>query len=295
MKKFLVIFITLLITFSISAYAVSAPTLPEPVQKVYSPDGRIALLPQSRAEEYIAAGWFDAPVVTIYKPNGETSLVFLSDAHVHLANGWYMSPDDFPKKTKAVALTYDDGPSKYTNQVLDCLERYGAKATFFVVGTNVNRNPEILKRAHSLGMEIGNHTANHQRLTNLSASGIASEINSNATYIENATGIRPTFTRPPYGSYTSATLSAAKQPFILWSIDTLDWKTRNADSTVSEVLSKAKDGDIILMHDLYSATVAATERIVPALIDMGFDLVTVSELAQRKGVTMGIAGYRSFK
>lgn len=295
MKRFLVVFLTLLITLSMTAYAVSAPSLPEPLHKVYSADGRIALLPQSRAEEYIAEGWFADPVVTIYKPNGETSVVYKSDADVHLANGWYLSPADFPQKSKAVALTYDDGPSKYTNQILDCLEAYGAKATFFVVGTNVNRYPDILRRVHSLGMEIGNHTVNHPNLKNLSASSVASEINTNATYVENATGVRPTIVRPPYGSYSNATLSAAGKPFILWSIDTLDWKTRNADATISAVLSKVKDGDIILMHDLYGPTADATERIVPALINMGFDLVTVSELACRKGVTMSAKGYSSFK
>ncbi len=295
MKRFLVIFLTLIMTLSMTAYAVSAPDLPEPLHKVYSADGRIAFVPYAKAQEYIASGWYASPVVTIYKPNGETSLVFKSDADVHLANGWYLSPEDFPQKNKAVALTYDDGPSKYTNQILDCLESYNAKATFFVVGTNVNRYPDILRRAHSLGMEIGNHTVNHPNLKNLSASAVASEINTNAAYIESATGARPDIVRPPYGSYSQATLSAAGKPFILWSIDTLDWKTRNADKTVNAVLSKVKDGDIILMHDLYSATANATERIVPALIDMGFDLVTVSELASRKGITMNVKGYGSFK
>ncbi len=295
MKKVLLIFLTLLITISATAYAVSAPDLPEPLFKVYSLDGRIALLSASRVKEYIENGWVTEPVVKIYKPNGETSVVYMSDVHIHLDNGWYLSPADFPKKTKAVALTFDDGPSKYTNQVLDCLARHNAKATFFVVGTNVNRYPDILRRAKSLGMEIGNHTVNHPNLKNLSSAGVTSEINTNASYIENAIGVRPTIVRPPYGSYSSSTIAAAGTPFILWSIDTLDWKTRNADSTVNAVLSKVKDGDIILMHDLYSQTAQATERIVPALIEKGFDLVTVSELAARKGVTMGKKAYSSFK
>ena len=149
MKKILLIFLTLLITVSMTAYAVSAPKLPEPFTKVYSLDGRIAFLTEARAKEYIQNGWLTDPVVKIYKPNGETSVVFKSDVDVHLNNGWYLSPADFPKKTKAVALTFDDGPSKYTNQILDCLSRHGARATFFVVGTNVNRYPDILSRAYS--------------------------------------------------------------------------------------------------------------------------------------------------
>ena len=294
MKRFLVIFLTLLITFSMTAYAVSAPSFPDSLHKLYSADGRIALVPQLKAEEFLASGWYTEPVSTVYAPGKDPILIYSKEVDAYLNVGWYRSPEDFPKG-KAVALTFDDGPSKFTPQILDCLERHGAKATFFVVGTNVNRYPDILLRAHSLGMEIGNHTANHPKLTNLSSSGVLSELNSNATYVQNITGVRPAITRPPYGSYTSATLSAANQPFILWSIDTLDWKTRDADKTVAEVLSKVKDGDIILMHDLYGPTAAATERIVPALINMGFDLVTVSELAKRHGVSMGAKGYRSFK
>lgn len=292
MKKTFTFFLTFLIVFSVTAFAVSAP---EPLHRVYSANGSIAIVSSQNAQELLSSGWYPEPVTTIYAPDGATSLVYVKDVETHLQNGWYRSPKDFPKNTKAVALTYDDGPSKYTNQILDCLETHGAKATFFVVGTNVNRYPEILQRAHSLGMEIGNHTVNHPNLKNLSPSAVASEMNTNAEYIENAIGIRPKIVRPPYGSYSKSTLSCANQPFILWSIDTLDWKTRNADKTISAVLSKVEDGDIILMHDLYSATATATERIVPALVDMGFDLVTVSELANRKGITMGVRAYSSFK
>lgn len=267
-----------------------------PVVTIYTIGDVSSVVYKSDVQHHLSNGWFDAPVVKIYKPNGETSIVYKSDADIHLSEGWYMSPADFPKKAKAVALTYDDGPSKYTPQILDCLQRYNAKATFFVVGNCANTYPDTLLRAYNMGMEIGNHTLNHPKLTSISSSSVSYQLNTTANIVENITGARPYLVRPPYGSYNSSVLKTANAPFILWSIDTLDWKTRNAQKTVNAVLSNVKDGDIILMHDLYGATAEATETIVPALIEMGFDLVTVSELAERKGADLSTpAAHSRFK
>lgn len=308
MKKLTAIILAILITitFSTSAfcgtdysYTLSGKSLLSNADAVYSTvysaDGRTITVQNHQVPIYTDGGWFTEPVMTVYDKNADSVLIYEKHKDAYLSSGWYLSPDDIPKNTKAVALTYDDGPSKYTNQILDCLSAYGAKATFFVVGTNVNRYPEIVARADSLGMEIGNHTMTHPKLTSISQSAVASELNSNANAVEAAIGKRPTIIRPPYGSYNQSVLITANQPFILWSIDTLDWKTRNAQKTINAVLSEVSDGDIILMHDLYSATAEATEVIVPALIEMGFDLVTVSELAQRKGTGMTVKSYRSFK
>lgn len=266
-----------------------------PVTLIYKADDISSVVYTSDVSYHLQNGWFDAPVTKIYAPNGATSIVYSSDVSYHLQNEWYRSPADFPKKAKSVALTYDDGPSKHTPQILDCLERYGAKATFFVVGTGVNSYPDTIKRAYSLGMEIGNHTSTHPRLTTLSPAQISSQLNSTASAIEALTGKAPNLVRPPYGSYNNSVLSTANLPFILWSIDTLDWKTRNAQKTIDAVLSKVCDGDIILMHDLYLPTAQATEVIVPALIERGFDLVTVSELAARHNKELAVRAYSKFK
>ena len=307
MKKFTAVIMAILFTISCSTTAfcktdysyklmgkkliASADTM---YTTVYHADGRTITVQNHQVPIYTDGGWFTEPVMTVYDRNADSVLIYEKHKDAYLASGWYLSPDDIPKNTKAVALTYDDGPSKYTNQILDCLEANGAKATFFVVGTNATRYPEILQRADSLDMEIGNHTMSHPKLTSISQTAVATELNSNANAIESAIGKRPTIIRPPYGSYNQSVLNTAGQPFILWSIDTLDWKTRNAQKTVQAVLSDVEDGDVILMHDLYSATAEATEVIVPALIEMGFDLVTVSELAQRKGTQMTVKAYRSF-
>lgn len=305
MKRFLTVLLVFVAVCTFTVSGVCAPEMfrtdilklqsPVPLSKLYSADGRTILVNSGKAEVFLGTGWYPAPVTTIYARDNAKALVYTSEVDSYLKLGWYLSPDDIPKHGKAVAITYDDGPGKYTSQILDCLAKYDAKATFFVVGTNVNRYPDVLKRAVSMGMEIGNHTVSHPNLKNLSASGISAEIINNAIYVENATGIRPTLVRPPYGSYTQATINTANQPFILWSIDTLDWKSRDASKVVNEALKNVKDGDIILMHDIYSSTAAATERIVPALASRGFDMVTVSELAKRKGKTLELKGYRSFK
>ncbi len=266
-----------------------------PVVTIYTINDTSSVVYTSDVHTHLENGWFLDPVTEIFAPGGRTSIVYASDVPTHLANGWYLSTADFPKKEKAVALTYDDGPSKYTNTILDCLELYGAKATFFVVGNSVYAYPDVLLRAHSLGMEIGNHTVTHPKLTSISVASAISQLSQNAGVVENVTGKRPTLVRPPYGSYNQSIINSAGAPFILWSIDTLDWKTRNAQKTVDAVLSDVDDGDIILMHDLYLPTAQATEIIVPKLIKMGFDLVTVSELAERKGISLTAKSYSRLK
>lgn len=182
-----------------------------------------------------------------------------------------------------VALTFDDGPSQYTERILDCLEEYDAKATFFVVGERVDEYADILKRTYEMGNEIGNHSYSHKILTKLDRDGISSQIEKTNRAIYDILGVNPTLMRPPGGGYNNKVKKAVDFPLILWSIDTLDWKTQNASSTVKAVFKDVKDGDIILMHDLYKASATAAEQIIPRLIEDGYQLVTVSELAQYRG------------
>ena len=268
----------------------------EPVVIMYAADGRTLDVIQSEVELYKTVGWYTEPVVIMYAEDGRTLPVIQSEVELYKTVGWYISPADFPRNQKMVALTFDDGPSKFTPQILDCLAAHNAKATFFVVGTNTNAYPAIVKRASDMGMEIGNHTMHHKNLKTLSANGIQSELNSASSAIFAACGKRPTIIRPPYGNYNRTVSSVANGPLILWSIDTLDWKTRNADKTVQSILSNVKDGSIILMHDLYSQSAEAAVRVIPELISRGYKLVTVSELAAAKGVAMQNGkNYSSFR
>lgn len=262
----------------------------EPVIVMYASDGRSLVVKHSEIQAYKDVGWFEEPVITVYAEDGRTTVIKKSELDAYLDAGWYKSPADIPKSvpigTKMVALTFDDGPSKYTPEILDCLEDNGAKATFFVVGYNVKTHPSALKRAHDLDMEIGSHTMNHKNLKKLEADGVKAELKDASDAIVAVTGEKPTLIRPPYGNYNSTVSSVADAPLIMWSVDTLDWKTKNIDSTVNAVLNNVKDGSIVLMHDLYSQSAEAAVRVIPELKARGYQLVTVSELAQSKGIIL---------
>lgn len=186
-----------------------------------------------------------------------------------------------------VALTYDDGPHPtVTNDILDVLEKYNAKATFFVVGSRVGQYKNCIIREAKLGCEIGNHTYNHTILTSAGKAKRETEIESTNDAVEKLTGIRPIIVRPPGGAVNSSVKATVKYPLVNWSVDTLDWKNRNSSSVVSSVKGSVRDGSIVLMHDLYGSTANATKIIVPWLIDEGYQLVTVTQLMQLKGIYM---------
>lgn len=265
---------------------------PEPVELVtmYAPDGRTIDVCESEMQDYKEVGWYEEPVMTVYATDGRTLDIKKTELDSYLDAGWYQSPADFPKKAptgaKMVALTFDDGPSKFTPKILDCLEANNAKATFFVVGYNIKPHSSVLKRAYDLGMEIGNHTMNHKNLKTLGADGVKAELKDVSDAIAAVTGAKPALIRPPYGNYNSTVSSLAGAPLIMWSVDTLDWKTRNADSTVNAILKNVKNGSVVLMHDLYSQSAEAAVRAIPELISRGYKLVTISELAEAKGVSL---------
>lgn len=187
-----------------------------------------------------------------------------------------------------VCLTYDDGPSAtVTPQLLDLMEEYGVVATFFEVGSRLKSTPQFLTRMEELGCEIGNHSYSHANLNNLSASKIADEIEKTNVIIRREVGHDATLVRPPYGNANATVKSAVPFPLINWSVDTLDWKSRNADKVFDAVTGISNlDGKIILMHSLYSSTLEATKRLIPWLMEQGYQLVTVSELAEYRGVEL---------
>lgn len=198
---------------------------------------------------------------------------------------------DSSKERKTIALTFDDGPSSFTGRLLDCLEANNAKATFFLVGEEASYFQEEVKRIDALGCELGNHTYSHANLTELDSEGIASQIAQTDQLLTELTGHASTALRPPYGAINDTVVSTVTTPMFLWSVDTRDWETLDAQKTIDSVLSEAKDGAIILMHDIYSQTVDAAEVLIPKLIEQGYELVTVHELAEAHGIELkaGIA------
>ncbi len=187
---------------------------------------------------------------------------------------------------KMVALTFDDGPGIYTESIIKCLRKYGMHATFFVVGSNASRYKDVILDEYEAGCEIGNHTWAHSNLAAIGTSAAKSTVAKTNKLIKSITGEAPVLLRPPYGSTSSSVKSAIKMPEIMWSIDTLDWKTRNTQKTISSVMNNVKDGSIVLMHDIHQPTMKAALSIIPKLVSKGYQLVTVSELAKYKGVTL---------
>lgn len=186
-----------------------------------------------------------------------------------------------------VALTFDDGPHpKYTLEILDALKKNNARATFFVVGSRAERYKEVISRIRENGNEIGNHTYDHRELTKLSGGDITGELGRTTGILEHITGTKPVLTRPTYGSVNDKVRKYAGSPLVLWSIDTLDWKTRNTDKIVRQTMTNVKDGDIILMHDIYKTTAEAAEKIIEKLNALGYDIVTVSDLYKARGIDL---------
>lgn len=180
---------------------------------------------------------------------------------------------------KRIALTFDDGPHKtVTPQILKLLKKYDAKATFFIVGNRVKANSSVLKAIYKDGHEIGNHTWDHSKLTSLSIRNVTSQFTRTNDIVYSTIGAYPTVFRPPYGSINKTVQAQINKPIILWSIDTLDWKHRNAQKTLQYVKAHASDGSIILLHDIHQTTADSLESILQYLTKEGYELVTVTEI-----------------
>lgn len=196
--------------------------------------------------------------------------------------------------SRLIALTFDDGPSVATTpRLLDILQQRGVKATFFVLGTMAQRAPDILRREKAEGHEVASHTPYHNQLTKLSFDQIRAEAAEMDRIFTEILGTVPPFTRPPYGSQNATVGQALGQPMVLWSIDPRDWADRNASVVCNRVVGAARDGAIILVHDIHATTVDAVPCIIDSLRAQGYEFLTVSELAAARGVTMvnGVAYY----
>ena len=189
-----------------------------------------------------------------------------------------------PNGTKQIALTFDDGPHpSQTQRILDILDRYGVKATFFMIGVNVENYPEVAKDVVARGHEIGNHTYSHLHLKQLGAGGLTAEVEKCEDVLEDLCEYRPHLFRPPEGYLSDGVFECAEQgdySLILWSVDTRDWEIKNASQIAEKVLTNVKTGDIILMHDYvyHSKTPEALEILLPKLLALGYEPVTVGKL-----------------
>lgn len=179
---------------------------------------------------------------------------------------------------KAIALTFDDGPSKYTEKIVKLLNEYEANATFFILGNKVKIYNETLKYLLDSGNEIGNHSYNHKWLTNVTTEELNNQINITQDIIKENLNYTPKLFRPTYGSVNKNIKENIKLDIILWNVDTLDWKYKNGKKIAENTLKKIKDGDIILMHDTYEYSYNALKIILPKLKEEDYQLVTVSEL-----------------
>lgn len=199
-----------------------------------------------------------------------------------------------------VALTWDDGPdSKVGNRLMDYLEAVDGRGTFFMVGNRVSENQDEVKRMVQDGHEVANHSWDHDlKLSKKGTDYIANEFNKTNDIIEQVSGVKPTLIRLPGGIISDDVRSTVTQPMIYWSLDTEDWKTRNAQSTIDAIESNIKDGDIVLMHEIYEATGDACQTVIPWLQSQGYQMVTVSELIKFRGATVDASSgkqYESFR
>jgi peptidoglycan/xylan/chitin deacetylase (PgdA/CDA1 family) len=187
-----------------------------------------------------------------------------------------------------IAMTFDDGPHpRNTPRLLDMLRQRNIKATFYVIGENVKRYPDITRRIVVEGHEIGNHTYTHGNLTKMSDSGVRSEMSRTRSEIVNATGVQPRTMRPPYGALrTKQRVMIQKEygyPTIMWSVDPRDWQRPGVSVVRDRILTNTKPGSIVLAHDLHAPTVDAMPQTLDGLLAKGYQFVTVSQLLTLKG------------
>ena len=228
------------------------------------------------------------------------------DGNGYIQTGWvekgvkdyYFNEDgsyDPSKVRPMLALTFDDGPGEYTDELLDCLEQNNAHATFFMLGQNVSSYPDAPKRMLELGCEVGSHSWDHTQLTTIDLDAVAKQFSDTDDALIQACGQAASVARAPYGDGNSDIYNTVNKPFFMWSLDTEDWKLMDADADYNAVMNgDLTDGTIILMHDIHGPSVDAALRLIPDLIAQGYKLVTVSEMAAAKNVTLQPAKYAEF-
>jgi len=200
------------------------------------------------------------------------------------AENYFATNRKLDKNKPMVALTFDDGPDPVrTQKIIDILQKYHSRATFFDIGNLMEKYPTVLKAEFDSGCDVGGHTYSHTNLNNLSKEEIEEEMNKMEKVFRNVTGNNLKYIRPTYGNANELVRTTVKHPLINWCIDSLDWKTRDKEKILEEIYQTEDfDGKIVIMHVIYDATVEAVEELIPDLINKGYQLVTISEMAEYK-------------
>lgn len=203
---------------------------------------------------------------------------------------------DFQDK-KLVALTFDDGPSwNKTEKLLDGLKERNAKVSFFMLGSRIQGQEELVKRIYEEGHTIGSHSYEHKNFHNTPLEEAMSDITKTNEMLEAIIGFKPKYLRPPYGNYSKELLDASLMSFILWNVDTLDWKKKDSKKIADFIIETANDGDIILLHDLYDTSIEGAFLAIDTLSKEGFAFVSIDELIRIKGVQAELGkAYRYFR
>jgi len=192
-----------------------------------------------------------------------------------------VEPSDAPMKY--VALTFDDGPCDNTLAILEVLEEYDVQVTFFWLGQLVERYPNYVRKAHSRGHQIGNHSYSHETLTKISLEKAQKQMADTDAAIKSVIGIEAPVYRAPGGSITEKIATACGKPFIDWTVDTNDWKYRDPEHVWTFIAKNTGNYDVVLMHDIRPTTTEGIKKAVPYLLEQGFTLVTMTELLELVG------------
>lgn len=195
------------------------------------------------------------------------------------------------EKSKKVAFTFDDGPSIYTKDLLEILKENNAKATFFVVGSRINKYGNTIIAMKDDGHQIESHGVSHKDFTKLTNEELIKELKTTKELLAKY-GVIQTLVRPPYGSVNKRVKEMVDYPLIMWSVDTRDWEHRNSEKGTRIIIENIEDGSIILMHDLYKSTIETVKQVLPILKEEGYEIVTVSELFEETELEKGKAYYK---
>ena len=200
------------------------------------------------------------------------------------------------KNKKHIAITFDDGPGIYTNDLINILKDNKASSTFFVLGKNIEYYKDTIRYMHESKMEIGYHSYNHKNFKRQKLEVIKDEFYKSNNILYNITGEVFHLIRPPYGEINKNIKNSLDASFILWDVDTLDWRYKDVDYLVNYTLDNINDKDIILFHDIHKTSIDAIEKLLPLLYVNGYQVLTVSDLAKTSNVTLeNHKSYRNFK